>query len=130
MPELKPDPHLQAAMEEIKSVLTKYDIAAIVVLSSPKHNEYLYKLDPTWTCIRDERDAEGRMVGIRVNSKEVPKEQKKQVITDSVGTIASFLDITRVTVDRMETMLAMLAKHVEFDHFTREIKPPPFDTEP
>ncbi len=47
-----PDPKLLAAMEEIKVVLHKHDIAAVVILSSQTHVEYLHEISPSWSCAR------------------------------------------------------------------------------
>jgi hypothetical protein len=46
--EVKFDPVLKQAMEEIKSVLAKYDIGGHVVLSSKSHGEFLFHF-PTWS---------------------------------------------------------------------------------
>lgn len=44
-------PKLKAAMEEIKTILAKYDIGAMVVLHTPRHSEFLNKLNPSYSCI-------------------------------------------------------------------------------
>lgn len=44
-------------MEEIKTILSREDIAAHVVLHEPGFSEYLLKVDPTYSCakIRDNK---------------------------------------------------------------------------
>lgn len=44
-------PKLKQAMEEIKSILAKHDIGAMVVLHTPGHSEFLNKLNPSYSCI-------------------------------------------------------------------------------
>lgn len=43
-------PKLKKAMEEIKEVLVKYDIAASITLHTPGHAEYLNHLRPSYSC--------------------------------------------------------------------------------
>lgn len=56
-------PKLKNAMEEIKAVIAKYDIAAVVVLHEPDFVEYFTKIDPSYSCASF---IEG---GVRVRSK-------------------------------------------------------------
>lgn len=44
-------PKLKSAMEEIKAILAKHDIGAMVVLHTPGHSEFLNKLNPSYSCI-------------------------------------------------------------------------------
>lgn len=43
-------PKLKTAMEEIKEILRKHDIAGIVVLHTPGHGEYLNHVSPSYSC--------------------------------------------------------------------------------
>ena len=43
-------PKLKVAMEEIKEILNKHDIAGHVVLHTPGHGEYFTKVDPSYSC--------------------------------------------------------------------------------
>lgn len=43
-------PKLKKAMQEIEAIITKYDIAAVVVLHEPSFVEYLSKIDPSYSC--------------------------------------------------------------------------------
>lgn len=38
-------------MEEIKAILAKHDIGAMVVLHTPGYSEFLNKLNPSYSCI-------------------------------------------------------------------------------
>lgn len=49
-------PKLKKAMEQIKQVLKEHDIAAMVVLHTPGHSEYLIRIDPSYSCARFEGD--------------------------------------------------------------------------
>lgn len=43
-------PKLKMAAAEIKDVLAKYDIGAIVVLHEPAHTEFFMKVDPSYSA--------------------------------------------------------------------------------
>ncbi len=43
-------PKLKKAAEEIKQILSKYDIAANIILHTPGHSEYLLHITPTYSC--------------------------------------------------------------------------------
>ncbi len=43
-------PKLKKAMEEIKAILIKHDIAAVVVLHSPPFSEYSTHINPSYSC--------------------------------------------------------------------------------
>ncbi len=49
-------PKLKKAMEEVKEILNKYDIGALVVLHTPGHSEYLNKINPSYSCAKFESD--------------------------------------------------------------------------
>ena len=43
-------PKLKKAMEEMKEILRKHDIAGVVVLHTPGHSEYHNHLSPSYSC--------------------------------------------------------------------------------
>jgi hypothetical protein len=43
-------PKLKMAMEEIKAIISKYDIGAVVVLHAPSFVEYLTRINPSYSC--------------------------------------------------------------------------------
>jgi len=45
-------PKLKKAMEEIKSIIHKHDIAALVVLHTPGDSEYLNAITPSYSCMK------------------------------------------------------------------------------
>lgn len=50
-------PKLKTAMEEIKAILAKHDIGAMVILHTPGHSEFLNKLNPSYSCIIQNGDS-------------------------------------------------------------------------
>lgn len=45
-------PKLKQAMEQIKQILQAHDIAAVVVLHTPEHSEFLMKIDPSYSVAK------------------------------------------------------------------------------
>lgn len=124
---LKPDPQLLAAMAEIKAILKKYDAAALVLLGSATHMEYMWELDPTWSCIKTRVVPESNDLEIRVtaNNELYPDAaQKKLAVERSVGLFIGFADALKDRVHDMETIVkALSAKLGDVLHWTRAIPP-------
>lgn len=54
-------PKLKIAMDEIKQVLKKHDIAGFVVLHTPGFTEYLNRVDPSYSStFMDENPVKGQ----------------------------------------------------------------------
>lgn len=81
-------PKLKKAAEEIKDILSKYDIAGIVLLHTPGFGEQVVKLDPTYSACKPTPE------GIRLKSKlkedyqgDVNAKKKKDSDTSNMLTI-------------------------------------------
>jgi hypothetical protein len=111
-----PDPKLKEAMEEIKAILKKHDIAAVVNLQSKNHGEYLFELSPSWSCITLSEDGYCR---IKAAAKTGGPEEKQR-LTDAIGLLMGFLDMARHTQESMQKVIDMLVgTGVKFDHQSR-----------
>lgn len=65
-------PKLKNAMEEIKLIIDKYDIAACVVLHTPGFSEFLNKIDPSYSCAKIKLLPDGTEgVHFKANAKEL-----------------------------------------------------------
>jgi hypothetical protein len=103
-----PDPKLKTAVEEIRAVLKRHDIAAMINLGSQTHSEFLLVLDPTWSCMWME--SPGLM---RIRSKRVDypsKAAQEKVMEDSIGLITGFQSTGRTNLANLDRVLVMLAK--------------------
>ena len=45
-------PKLNTAVEEISAILKKHDVAAVFVLHTPGFSEYIFKIDPSYSCAK------------------------------------------------------------------------------
>lgn len=84
-------PKLKTAMEEIKVILAKHDIGAMVILHTPGHSEFLNKLDPSYSCIIQTGDH------IRFRSKladyDGDKKAWERKTTDSLNLLQSMCEV-------------------------------------
>jgi hypothetical protein len=113
MPDM-PDPKLKAAMEDIKSILDFYDIAAIVHLQSKTHGEYLYSLSPTWSCATLSNEGVFRFKAA-VKSK---PDTDKELARATSGMIIAFLDAAKKQEQDMTQVAIMIGQHLHITHRT------------
>ena len=74
-------PKLKKAMEEIKDILNKNDIAGFVVLHTPGFSEYLNHFETSYSCAKI---VDGH-VRLKINSKEIGVEKAREVARDSLN---------------------------------------------
>jgi hypothetical protein len=99
-------PKLKTAMEEIKAILKKHDIAALVVLHSPGFIEYVNRLETNYSCAFV---SEGEF-RVRLKTSEVGKERAKELAEGTYNMINMMTDI-----------IAMHAKgYMDFEEMLRE----------
>lgn len=97
-------------MEEIKAVLTKHDIGGLVVIHTPGFHEYLFKVDPSYSCA-----AIDPMRGLRVKTNPSdPLEVKKQLVSDTINMLDHFSLGGGNLVMQSVDMLEMLKKKVNW----------------
>lgn len=94
MNELDHSPKLRQAMEEIKDVLKKHDIAGLVMLHTPpRHSEYLMHIVPSYSCAKFELKENGAIEGVRITAKEAEtgREKRDQMVHDTVNMLHHFV---------------------------------------
>lgn len=112
-----PDLKLKEAMEEIKTIIKKYDCAASVLLQSQAHAEYLYELSPSWSCVTLTPDGHCR---VKAKAKTGPPEEAER-LRISTGMLMGFIDHGIKQQKDMETVIQMLIDNgIQFNHYTRE----------
>jgi hypothetical protein len=83
-------PKLKKAMEEIKAIVKKYDVAAFVVLHDPKgFTEYLNHVSPSYSCISFENGE----LRVRLKEAEVGRQKAKQLAEDTFNMVAHFVEM-------------------------------------
>lgn len=105
-------------MQEITDILSKHDIAGMIVLHTPGFSEHLIKVDPTYSCARIVHDKNRE--GIRVRAKlqedfQGNKNLQKKKIEDTINMFDHFSTIGGMQVMNILDTFDMLKKNVDFD---------------
>lgn len=113
----KYDPNLREAMDEIRAIMKRRNIAGHVLLASPTHTEFglLYDI-PTWSAVSFE-DTEDK-VGIRIKAKSSNPDDKGK-LEATMHMLCSFQDMMANGFAAMDTLIAMVRKHVAVLHLNR-----------
>ena len=80
------DPKLKMAMEEVKAILNKNDIAGFVILHSPGFSEYLNHVMTSYSCAIVTHEG----VRLRLKSAEIGKEKAEQIANDTYNMVVHF----------------------------------------
>lgn len=108
------DDNLKKAVEDIKSILKRYDIAGSVALVSKTHAEFLYHF-PAWSAIQWNKAGDS----LNVKSKKehfANKEEQSQVLQQSVHIVMQNRDIAAQSFHMFDTVYDNLKKHMDIEH--------------
>lgn len=102
------DPKLRQAMKEIDLILTKYDIGAIVALTSERHVEYKIHIEPNWSLARFVRDGEAFHLKLH--------HSKQPNLDWTMGMLCGFRDIAALFFSQLNEMIRRVEQHAKIDH--------------
>lgn len=120
LPKEPSDPNLLAAMEKIKTVLREHDIAAIVLLESPTHGEWLNHITPSWSAAKWISDERGQGIHVHALAKDYPsQEAHKKALADTTGMLCGLRDGAAQVQRNMDQVLVELSKHISIEHVSR-----------
>jgi hypothetical protein len=108
-------PKLKKAMEEIKGILHKHDIAATVVLHTPGFSEFLNYISPSYSCCKEEHLPDGGMQ-VRIVSKLADHNGDREAQREEIASTHNMLHmfcmhagqnflIYKQLTDKMETVI-------------------------
>lgn len=107
-------PKLKMAMEEIKAVVKKYDIAAAVILSDGTgFSEFLNKVEASWSAAFVQQTLKGEAIRFRIKSSEVGKEQAEKLANDTYRMIEHFAEMLGRNSLVYYRLLDMLKDYIE-----------------
>ncbi len=113
-----PDQKLKVAMQEVKAILAKHDIAGVIFLQSATHAEFLYHFNASWSCVRLEEDGKCRF---KSKLADYPDRQtQKEAAEASLGTLVGFGHLGKKLAGDMDSICSMIGKHFEFTNIIRE----------
>jgi hypothetical protein len=114
-------PKLKIAMEEIKAILDKHDIAAVVVLHEPSFIECLTRINPSYSCASFTEKEEGIRVRAKLEDFGGDQEIRNQKLADTANMLHNLsmvgmkicYDVGQVSV-QVDKLLG--AEHYGGDH--------------
>jgi hypothetical protein len=111
------DPNLRAAVEDIRAILKKRNIAGHVLLASPTHTEFALLYDTaSWSAVSFENSQDN--IGIKIKAKkDVPEDQAK--LASTMHMLCTFQDMMANGFSALDTVIGMVRKHVTVLHLNR-----------
>ena len=113
------DPKLKMAMNEIRGILAKHDIAGLVVLHNPPgHTEYMLQLSPSWSCAK----IEGEAVRVRARIQEDFNGDRKawtKKVTETLGMLNGITTVGGQMILSMATLSDTVDKVVDATHWDK-----------
>lgn len=107
-------PKLKKAMEEIKDILSRYDVAGLVVIHTPGHTEFLNKLDPTYSCCRQIGDQ--IRVKTRLDDFSGSVTARNKAIEDTSNMLHGLCKVTGTILLPLMDISSAVDKVVDADH--------------
>jgi hypothetical protein len=106
------------AMEEIKIILAKHDIAASVVLHTPGHSEFLVKVNPSYSCAKLENDR--FVVKIKASHYNDDKIARDKIVADTSNMMMHLAGSTGNLAQNLYQMSNSLDRAVNAEHTSGE----------
>ncbi len=104
---------LKAAAEEIKAIVRKYDLAAMIVLQNQKAVEYVREISPSWSCAKFEQHPDGYGIRIQAKRASFPSiEAHIKCIAETTGMFMGFEHQAQKDAEDMQKVIKMLAHEV------------------
>jgi hypothetical protein len=109
-------PALQAALNEVRDIMRKYDLAGACMLVAPLEAAFAYKLAVSWSAFMDDPTTPTG-VRFRAKSAELGHEVASLRVEAGVHTVCQLADFGEQTHLWMGDLKTMLRKAgIEFDH--------------
>lgn len=108
-------PKLKTAMSEIKGILSRYDLGAVIVIHEGHHSEFVVKIDPTYSCAKIVNG------GVRLKAKlqedfNGDKVKMQKVLTDTSNMLMHLgIKTGELSIQLLEAS-ELMDKHVQAEH--------------
>ena len=108
-------PKLKKAMQEIKEILLKHDIAGTVTIHTPGHAEYLNHITPSYSCAKiDETTGKFELKAKKVHFAHEAERQNKLTATSNMLNLLS--DVTAKNVLNLIQASEVTDKFLNAEH--------------
>lgn len=109
-------PKLKKAMEEIKEILQKHDIAATVTLHTEGHAEYLNHITPSYSCAKmDEQTGRFELRARKIHYSNEAERQNKLMATANMLSLLS--EVTAKNATYLTRASRLVDKILQAEHF-------------
>ena len=100
-------PKLKKAMEEIKGIIKRYDVGAVVVLHLPNNSEFYQQISPTYSCAKHNGDH------VRIRAKLADFNGDKEAWTKKVTDTSNMLNLLGTTAGKTAMMLLDVSEQLD-----------------
>lgn len=116
---MKTAPEHTQALDEIKAVLRKHDLAGLIIITGPAAvpsdlpdiTSFLCEVSPTWSCARIDETPQGTAIRIRSLRADYPSlEAQKECMQRTASMIFGFHHQSQRNQEAMMQLLALLAR--------------------
>jgi hypothetical protein len=108
-------PKLKIAAEEILAILKKHDIAAVVVLHTPGFSEYIFKIDPTYSCANVTNNR--LQIKMKLEHYQNDRKLRDQFVSDTVNMVTHLMDITGMMAAQLVNASKAIEEQVEITRY-------------
>lgn len=108
-------PKLKKAAEEIKDILKKHDIAAVIMLHTPGYGEYVVELSPSYSCAKIEHG----LLSLKSNAADYPGgiDEQRRHISDTANMLEILSDLAEITIPGIVEANEVLRLTVDVTHY-------------
>lgn len=107
-------PNVLRAADEIRAVLKKYDLAAMVTVQGPRSTAFVRVINPSWSCCHFEKVDDRVAVRFRSKLEDFPDlETQKKCTEETAGMLIGFHRQAERDMQVMESVLSQLSQHFE-----------------
>lgn len=100
-------------MAEIVSSMKKHDVGGFVILNSPTHAEFKFRLDePSWSCLQKLEDKSGKFKGWNFQLRKAHPEKNEATLS----MVSSCAEIGVMLCRSMQQILERMKQVADFDY--------------
>lgn len=106
-------------MKEIRAVLKKHDLAAVVIIGSPTHTQFLIEPEASWSVAKFEQGPDGTM-GMRIRAKHNDPPELREKLRLTTGLVMGWIDAIDGVQKALQWMAMELGKKIGIKHVSRD----------
>lgn len=105
-------------MKEIRAVLRKHDLAALVIIGSPTHTQFLIEPETSWSVAKFEQLPDGT-TGMRIRAKHNDPPERREKLRLTTGLVLGWIAGIDEVQKALQWMAMELGKKIGIEHVDR-----------